>query len=431
SGLTRTQIEEAAALYARSGATMATWCMGLTQHEYAIPTIRMLVNLMLLRGNIGKPGAGVMPVRGHSNVQGDRTVGITNRPKPAWLDALAREFKFEPPHAHGLDAAGTIRALLGGTVRAFLALGGNFAVAGPDSPRVLEGLLQCDLTVHIATKLNRTHLYPGKIGLLLPCLGRTEQDVQAGGAQFVSVEDTASMVHASRGRNTPASELLRSEPWIVSELAHHTLGSATIDWRAMAADYDRTRAAIERVAQGVVAGFEGYNDKVRRERGFHLPNAAAERRWDTEDGKARFFACALPNDSLMRQARALHGDGVLCLATVRAHRQYNTTVYRDRSGEVDRYRGVHDTRKVLFISQADLDRFGLKAGQTVSLRAAALDGIERRVEGLTLIDWPVHSGDVFGYFPELTPLLAPDMTAHGSNTPLFKEIPVLIEAVAV
>ncbi len=186
------------------------------------------------------------------------------------------------------------------------------------------------------------------------------------------------------------------------------------------------RAAIERVARDVIPGFDGYNDKARRERGFHLPNAAAERRWETENRKARFTVHPLPQDTLMQRARAKHGDKVLCLATMRAHRQYNTTVYRDRTGEVDRYRGVHGTRKILFISQADLDRFGLTNGQRVTLRAAALDGIERRVEGLTLVSYPVHQGDVFGYFPELTPLLAPDMTARGSNTPTFKEIPVVI-----
>ncbi|HVL77223.1 MAG TPA: FdhF/YdeP family oxidoreductase [Noviherbaspirillum sp.] len=427
SGLTRAQLETAAQVYAQSQAVIATWCMGLTQHEYAIPTIQMLVNLMLLRGNVGKPGAGVMPVRGHSNVQGDRTVGITNRPKSAWLDALAREFGFEPPREHGLDAAKTIRGLLDGTVRAFVALGGNFAVAGPDSPRVLASLSRCALTVHIATKLNRTHLYPGKTGLLLPCLGRTEQDVQPTGPQFVSVEDTASMVHASHGRNRPASEMLRSEPWIVAELAHATLGSARIDWRAMAADYDRTRAAIERVTRDVVQGFESYNERIRAQRGFHLPNAAAERRWETESGKARLIAHPLPQDTILRRARARHGDAVLCLSTIRAHRQYNTTVYRDRNGEVDRYRGVHGTRHVLFISDADLKRFGLRDGDRVNLRAASLDGVERRVEGLQLVRYAVHPGDVFGYFPELTPLLSPDFTARGSNTPTFKEIPVLIE----
>lgn len=427
SGLTRAQIEQAGQIYAESKAVIATWCMGLTQHEYAIATIQTLTNLMLVRGNVGKPGAGLMPVRGHSNVQGDRTVGITNRPKAEWLDALSREFGFEPPREAGFDAAGTIRGLLAGTVRTFVALGGNFAVAGPDSERVLAALSRCELTVHIATKLNRTHLFPGKIGLLLPCLGRTEQDVQPSGPQFVSVEDTASMVHASTGRNRPASELLRSEPWIVAELAHHTLGSATIDWRAMAADYDRTRAAIERVTRGVVAGFDGYNERIREGRGFHLPNAAAERRWDTSNGKARFHPHPLPEHSLLQQVRAKYGNDVLILATVRAHRQYNTTVYHDRGGEVDRYRGVHGTRRVLFISQADLERFGLKAGELVTLRAAALDGIERKVEGLQLVPYPVHQGNVFGYFPELTPLLAPDMTARGSNTPTFKGIPVMIE----
>jgi molybdopterin-dependent oxidoreductase alpha subunit len=429
SGLSRAQLTQAAEVYANAGAVMATWCMGLTQHEHAIGTIQMLANLMLLRGNVGKPGAGLMPVRGHSNVQGDRTVGITNRPKAAWLDALAREYGIEPPRKEGLDAVGAIDGLLDGSVRAFVALGGNFAVAGPDSPRVLAALSRCDLTVHIATKLNRTHLHPGKNGLLLPCLGRTERDEQPSGMQFVSVEDTASMVHASTGRNEPASELLRSEPFIVAELAHHTVGSEKIAWRAMASDYDLTREAIRRVTDGVVEGFESYNEKVRERKGFRLPNAAGERRWETPSGRAEFISYPLPSDSIMQRAREKHGDAVLCLATMRAHRQYNTTVYRDRNGEVDRYRGVHGTRQILFIGQEDLDRLGLQDGEIVNLRAASLDGVERRVESLRLVSYPVHAGDVFGYFPELTPLASVDLRAIGSRTPAFKEIPVLIEKV--
>jgi molybdopterin-dependent oxidoreductase alpha subunit len=426
SGLTRAQMEQAAALYAGAGAVVATWCMGLTQHEYAIETLQTLVNLMLLRGNVGRPGAGLMPVRGHSNVQGDRTVGVTNRPKQEWLDGLRAVFGFEPPSAPGLDAIGTIKGLLNGEVHAFLGLGGNFAVAGPDSPRVLQALQHTRLTVHIATKLNRTHLHPGRIGLLLPCLGRTELDQQAGGAQFVSVEDTASVVHASAGRNTPASAQLRSEPFIVTELARHALPASGIDWRGMGGNYDLTRDCIERVAAHAVEGFDNYNRKIRERLGFRLPNSAGARIWHTASGKARFSAHALPQDTIMSRARAAFGADVLCLATVRAHRQYNTTVYRDPKGEVDRYRGVHGTRKVLFIGTSTLQRLGLQDGDTVTVHAAAPDGIARELSGYRLVERPLPDGDVIGYFPELTPLISPELVARGSNTPAFKEVPILL-----
>ncbi|MES2324239.1 MAG: FdhF/YdeP family oxidoreductase [Pseudomonadota bacterium] len=426
SGLTRAQLVEAARIYAESGATMATWCMGLTQHEYAIETIQMLVNLMLLRGNVGKPGAGLMPVRGHSNVQGDRTMGVTNRPKPEWLAGIARVFGFAPPARHGLDAIGTINGLLDGTVHAFIGLGGNFAVAGPDSPRVLDALTRTRLTVHIATTLNRTHLHPGALGLLLPCLGRTERDEQAGGPQFVSVEDTASVVHASEGRNNPASTALRSEAFIVSELARHAMPQSAIDWQGMGSNYDLTRGLIEQVAQGVVDGFANYNENIRRERGFRLPNTASARVWHTEGGKARFMTHPLPQETIMSRAKARHGDQVLCLATIRAHRQYNTTVYRDPKGEIDRYRGIYDERKILFIGPAALTRLGFADGDLVDIRAAAHDGIERCVRGFRLVSYAIEGDDVFGYFPELTPLVSPDLLARGSNTPTFKEIPVLL-----
>ncbi|WP_395406063.1 FdhF/YdeP family oxidoreductase [Pseudoduganella sp. UC29_106] len=426
SGLTRAQMEEAAAIYAASNATIATWCMGLTQHEHAIETLQTLVSLMLLRGNVGRRGAGLMPVRGHSNVQGDRTVGVTNRPKQEWLDGLRAVFGFEPPQAYGLDAIGAIKGLLDGEVHAFLSLGGNFAVAGPDSPRVLQALSRTALTVHIATKLNRTHLHPGHLGLLLPCLGRTELDQQAGGAQFVSVEDTASVVHASAGRNTPASTQLRSEPFIVTELARHTLPDSPIDWRGMGRDYDITRDCIERVAAHAVEGFGHYNRRIRERLGFRLPNSAGARIWHTASGKARFSAHALPQDTIMSRARAAYGDKVLCLATVRAHRQYNTTIYRDPQGEVDRYRGVHGTRKVLFIGPSTLQRLGLQDGDSVTVRAAAPDGITRELSGYRLVERPLPDGDVIGYFPELTPLISPELVARGSNTPAFKEVPVLL-----
>jgi molybdopterin-dependent oxidoreductase alpha subunit len=427
SGLARAQLTEAARCYAASNATIATWCMGLTQHEYAIETIQMLVNLMLLRGNVGKPGAGLMPVRGHSNVQGDRTMGVTNRPKPEWLAGIARVFGFVPPQQPGRDAIGTINGLLDGSVHAFIGLGGNFAVAGPDSPRVLAALSQTKLTVHIATTLNRTHLYPGTLGLLLPCLGRTERDEQPGGAQFVSVEDTASVVHSSQGRNAPASDALRSEAFIITELARHALPQSTIDWRGMGGNYDLTRTLIEQVAQGAVDGFAGYNDKIRQQRGFRLPNSASARVWHTEGGKALFVTHPLPLQTIMSRARARHGERVLCLATVRAHRQYNTTVYRDPNGEVDRYRGIYDQRKVLFIGAAALSRLGFADGDLVDIRAAALDGIERCVKGFRLVRYDIQGDDVFGYFPELTPLVSTDLLARGSNTPTYKEIPVILE----
>lgn len=427
SGLSRAQIEQAAAVYITSKASIATWCMGLTQHEYAVETIQALVNLMLMRGNVGRPGAGLMPVRGHSNVQGDRTVGVTNRPKQEWLDGLQRVFGFTPPAAHGLDAVAAINGIMDGSVHAFLGLGGNFAVAGPDSPRVLQAMEKLQLTVHIATKLNRTHLHPGRVGLLLPCLGRTERDEQAGGPQFVSVEDTASMVHASTGRGEPASAKLRSEPHIVTELARATLGESSIPWQAMGSDYATTRSLIEQVAQTAVAGFEQYNERITQPRGFYLPNSARNRDWRTASGKAQFTALELPQDTIMRRARAQYGEQVLCLATVRAHRQYNTTVYRDSTGEVDRYRGVHNTRKVLFIGAATMARLGLRDGQLVDIHAAAPDGIARQCNGYQLVQYDVPEGDVFGYFPELTPLISPDLMARGSKTPAFKEVPVLLK----
>ncbi|WP_256079285.1 FdhF/YdeP family oxidoreductase [Massilia sp. YIM B04103] len=427
SGLTRAQLNEAADYYIASNATISAWCMGLTQNEFAIETLQMLVNLTLLRGNVGKPGAGLMPVRGHSNVQGDRTVGITNKPKAEWLAGLERVFGFTPPAQPGLDAVGAIKGLIDGSVQGFVGLGGNFAVAGPDSPRVLEALGRTELTVHIATKLNRTHLYPGRLGLLLPCLGRTELDDQSGDAQFVSVEDTASVVHSSTGRNRPASDLLRSEPYIVSELARRTLPPLNIDWQGMGGNYDLTRKLIEQVAQGAVSGFENYNEKIRQQRGFRLPNTAGERIWKTATGKARFIAHALPAETIMSRARAQYGDRVLCLATIRAHRQYNTTVYRDPKGEVDRYRGVHGSRKVLFIGPDVLRRLGFSDGELVTVRAAAPDGIERKVEGIRLIEYALQGDDVIGYFPELTPLISPELVARGSNTPAFKQVPVLLE----
>jgi molybdopterin-dependent oxidoreductase alpha subunit len=421
SGLTKAQLESAARLYANANAVLATWCMGITQHEYAVPTIQMIVNLLLLRGNIGKPGAGLMPVRGHSNVQGDRTMGITAKPPALWLDALEREFGIAAPRAPGHDAYGTIHALLAGEIDAFIALGGNFAAAAPESARVLQAMSRCALTAHVATKLNRSHLYPGRIGLLLPCLGRTEADLQAGGRQFVTVEDSMSMVHASSGDNRPASEALRSEPAIVAALAAATLPSSTIDWHGFGADYDRIRDAIERTADGVIEGFEHFNRRVRTPHGFRLPNAAAERRWLNAGGKAEFRAHSIPVDTAVQRARLRHGERVLSLMTIRSHDQYNTTVY----SLDDRYRGVVNGRHVVFISAHDLARLGFSDGEWVDLVAA--DDAERRVKRFRLVEYDLPPGCIAAYFPEATPLASLELRARGANTPAMKEIPVLIE----
>ena len=426
SGLTRAQIVEAAGVYAQAGAVLATWCMGLTQHEYAVPTIQMLTNLLLLRGNVGKPGAGAVPVRGHSNVQGDRTMGITSRPLPGWLTALEREFGIVAPKNPGRDALSTVEGLMDGSVCGFVGLGGNFGVACPDSQRLLAALARTDLTLHVATKLNRTHLYPGRLGLLLPCLGRTERDIQATGRQFVSVEDSMSMVHASSGANQPASDSLLSEPAIVAGLARQTLGDVPVNWHWLVEDYDRIRAAIERIAAGCVEGFSGYNAAVRGLRGFHLPNAAGQRRWATPEGRARLMVHAIPSETSMTRALEAHGGAIFCLMTIRSHDQYNTTVY----GNDDRYRGVFGGRSVVFMNAEDVARLGLAEGMPVALRSLSSDGIARRVTGLRVVVHDIPVGCVAGYFPELTPLAAPEWRARGANTPAVKEIPVRVESFA-
>ncbi|MCI1711196.1 MAG: FdhF/YdeP family oxidoreductase [Chiayiivirga sp.] len=407
SGLPREQIEEAARVYIESRATIFCWGMGITQHTRSVATIQMLLNTLLLRGNIGRPGAGPCPVRGHSNVQGDRTMGIHERPPAAFLDRLRDVFGFEPPRADGHDVVGAIGAMERGEIDVFLALGGNFAAASPDSTRTQRALRRCRLTAHVATKLNRSHLVHGNEALILPCLGRTEIDLQAEGPQGVTVEDSMSMVHLSTGMNAPASAQLLSEPAIVARLAHATLPHSRIDWLNLIGHYDRTRDLIARC----VEGFERFNSRVRVPGGFHLRNPAREREWRTATRRAQLMP------------HALHGEQAnstsLQLMTVRSHDQYNTTVY----GLDDRYRGVSGERRPLFIAAADLRELGLRAGERVDLVSVWHDG-ERVAEDFLLVEYAIPSGCVASYFPETNTLVPLDHHAERARTPASKSIPV-------
>ena len=323
SGIAREQIEAAAHIALGSKRMICCWAMGMTQHKNAVAGIQEIVNLLLLGGHIGRDGAGACPVRGHSNVQGDRTMGIWEKPAPQFLDALAEKFAFEPPRKHGLDVVESILAMHDGRAKVFFGMGGNFLSATPDTNFTAEALRKCRLTVQVSTKLNRSHLISGQQALILPCLGRTERDVQQSGEQFVSVENSMGIVHSSRGTLPPASEHLKSEPAIVAELAAATLnGRSGLNWRAMIEDYDKIRQAIE----SVIEGFENYNRRVREPSGFYLPNAARERQWQTHNGKANFTVHQLPQHDLQ--------DGQFLMMTIRSHDQYNTTIY----GLQDRYR---------------------------------------------------------------------------------------------
>lgn len=407
SGLSRADLEQAGRTYLDSTATIVCWGMGITQHARSVATIQMLGNLLLLRGNIGKAGAGPCPVRGHSNVQGDRTMGIYEQPSPAFLDRLGVAFDFHPPREHGYDTVAAIAAMFDRRAKVFFAMGGNFAAATPDTAHTHEALRRCELTVHVSTKLNRSHLVHGRDALILPCLGRTEIDVQASGPQAVTVEDSMSMVHLSSGMNPPASEHLMSEPAIVAHLAVATLPRSRTPWLALIEDYDRIR---ERIAQ-VVDGFADFNVRVRTDGGFHLHHPGRERVFPTRRGKAGFYAHALDD----RKPQA----DVLQLMTVRSHDQYNTTVY----GMDDRYRGVHGLRRVVFISRDDLERLQLRDGEHVDIASVWHDG-ERVVRDFRLVEYDIPPGCLAAYFPETNPLVPLDHHAERARTPASKSIPV-------
>ena len=437
SGLTRAQLEQAAQVYLDSSATIFCWGMGITQHRRSVATIQMLTNLLLARGNIGKPGAGPCPVRGHSNVQGDRTMGIYEKPSSDFLDRLGAEFAFDPPRAHGFDTIDAIEAMRDGRGKVFFAMGGNFAAATPDSDVTHDALRRCALTVQVSTKLNRSHVVHGREALILPCLGRTEIDLQAGGLQAVTVEDSMSMVHLSSGMNAPASRELLSEPAIVARLAAATLPRTTIPWLALVEDYDRIR---ERIAQ-VIQGFEDFNARVRQPGGFHLHHPCRERVFPTKSGKAMFYTHALVDnavaggtaggasapiktpqdfpDGITAQPSGL--KPLLQLMTVRSHDQYNTTVYSSN----DRYRGVHGLRRVCFISRADLDALGFSDGEHVDLVSVWNDG-ERVARDFRLVEYDIPAGCLASYFPETNALVPLGSHAERARTPASKSIPVYL-----
>jgi molybdopterin-dependent oxidoreductase alpha subunit len=420
SGVPMDDVLKLADIYVKGKAVISTWGMGLTQHKNSVPTIQILSNLMMMRGMIGKRGAGLCPVRGHSNVQGDRTVGIEERPTQQFLDRLGKVYDFEPPREHGLDVVNSIQAMLDGKVKVFIGLGGNFSIATPDTPRTWEAMRSCDLTVHITTKLNRSHLIHGRDALILPTLGRTEIDIQNGVAQGVSVEDSFSMVHISYGMNKPASPNLLSEIAIVARMAEATLGSAKVDWRAHTNDYALIRDGIEKV----FPGFENYNERLKNPGGFHLGVASRDRIWNTPSKKAQFLVHAISVDSPIHRARVRHGERLLTLMTTRSHDQYNTTIY----GLDDRYRGVFGQRRVLFANRADIDMLGFEVGQRVDITSVWDDGVERRADSFLLVEYDIPRGCLGAYYPETNPLVPLSSVADGAGTPTSKSIPVLLTA---
>jgi len=410
-GLTLAEIEALAVRYRESDRVIVCWAMGLTQHRDAVATIQEITNLMLLRGNIGKRGAGLCPVRGHSNVQGDRTMGIWEKMPVAFLESLGEEFSFTPPADDGLDSVDTIRAMRDGRVRAFFSMGGNFVSATPDSDATAAAMTGLDLTVNVSTKLNRSHALCGEESLILPCLGRTERDDQLSGPQAVTVEDSMGMVHLSRGRLEPASEQLLSEVAIVTRLAEELFPADSIDWAGMRADYGVVRERISRV----VPGFDDFNARVERPGGFPLPHPPRDsREFRTATGKARFTVN--PLNVLTVPA------GHLLLQTVRSHDQFNTTIY----GLDDRYRGIRSGRRVVFVNPDDLATLGIADGEQVDLVSVWSDG-ERRAEDFRVVSYATARGCAAAYFPETNVLVPLDSVAKVSNTPVSKSVVVRLE----
>jgi molybdopterin-dependent oxidoreductase alpha subunit len=412
-GLRSDEIDELAARYLKADRVIITWAMGITQHKKAVATIKEIINLLLLRGNIGKPGAGASPIRGHSNVQGDRTMGIWEQMPPAFLDALGKEFSFDPPREHGADAVETIRRMRDGGIKVFVALGGNLVAAISDTHAAEAAMENTDLTVQISTKLNRSHTVTGSEALILPTMGRTEIDLQESGPQFVSVEDTVCAVHPSAGRVEPVAPNLLSEVAIVCRIARETVaGKSSADWAGFEKNYDLIREHISHV----VAGCENYNDKIRQEGGFVLPNGPRDSRtFPTPTGKAMLTVNHL--ESIDRPA------GTLILQSVRSHDQFNTTIY----GHNDRYRGIKKGRDVVFVSPEDIAELGLSDGQFVDIHGVYEDNVERVMRKLRVVSYPTASGCAATYYPEANVLVPLDSVAEGSNTPASKAVIVRLE----
>ncbi len=410
SGISRDQIEQLTGLVATHERIIACWAMGLTQHKHAVATIQEVVNLLLMRGSIGKPGAGLCPVRGHSNVQGDRTMGIYEKPAESFLDALSKEFDFDPPRRHGFDTVESIHAMRDGRAKVFFAMGGNFLSATPDTSATAAALKNCRLTAHVSIKLNRSHLVTGRTALILPCMGRTEHDVQNGKEQFVTTENSMGVVQKSQGSLSPASPHLLSEVAIVARLAEATLGSrSAIPWAKFTADYGLIRDRIERV----IPGFENYNERVTKPGGFYLPNKPREGTFPTETGKARFTAHPLHELSVE--------PGQLVMMTIRTHDQFNTTVY----GLDDRYRGIKNERRVVLMNVADIRERGLAAGDVVDL-TGHFRGEIRLAPKFIVVEYDIPVGCCATYFPETNVLVPLGSTADGSNTPTSKYVTITV-----
>ncbi|MGV1756927.1 FdhF/YdeP family oxidoreductase [Rhizobium sp. A22-96] len=416
SGLARADLERVAAAYAKSKATIVAYGMGITQHAKGTANVQQIANLLLLRGNFGKPGAGICPLRGHSNVQGNRTVGITEKPNAALIEGIERAFGFKSPAHHGHDAVAAMQAMAEGRSKVLLSLGGNFSIALPDPQLCAEGMRRLDLAVHMNTKLNRSNLLIGKESFLLPVLGRTEVDVQATGPQAVTIEDSMSMVHASQGRLKPASDQLRSEPAIVAAMAHATLPASRVAWMELINDYALIRDKIEIV----YPDFARYNERIAVPGGFRLPLAATERVWKTPSGKAEFKLFSGLNEDI-----SFSDTSILKLATIRSHDQYNTTIY----GLDDRYRGVFGRRDVLFMNDKDLTAKGLEHGDLVEIETALPSGGKRLLQ-LTAISYDISEGSVAAYYPEANCLIPLDYQDKESGTPSYKSIPVRISKAA-
>jgi len=417
SGLTRHAIQAAAAVYAQAKSAMIAYGMGLTQQVGGVENVQMVVNLLLLRGNMGKPGAGVLPVRGHSNVQGQRTVGITEKPDLVPNDKLKQLYGFDPPKEKGLNCVEAAEGVMKGKVRAVFQLGGNLVRSLPDHRQLIPAWRRLRLTVQILTKLNRSCLEHGEISYILPCLGRIEVDEQETGPQAVSMEDSTACIHGSRGLAKPAGKHLRSEPWIVAQLAKATLPpNPKVNWDWWVADYRRIRDAIEQTYPEM---FRDFDARMFQPGGFHRPLAARHREWKTKTGKANFIAPKSLAGNVDPPAGAAE---VFQLATIRSQGQFNTTVYSER----DRFRGVFGTRMVLFMNEHDIRRLGFAAGETVNLRTAIDGDVQRQVDGFVLRAYNIPEGCLAGYYPECNPLVPVSHHAEGSFVPAVKGVPVQI-----
>lgn len=414
SGLSRAQIELAARLYAEAPKAMVIYGMGITQHKLGVQSVQMLVNLCLLRGNIGKLGTGICPVRGHSNVQGQRTVGIADKPELVPLDKLEQQYGFSAPRETGLTTVDTCKGIIEGTVDAFIGLGGNFLRAVPDHAQMEAAWPRMRLTVQVATKLNRGHLFNGRTAYLLPCLGRIEKDRQATGEQIVTIEDSTAAIHRSKALSEPASKELLSEPRIVAEIAKATLPyNPKVPWDEWVGDYAKVRDAIEATYPDE---FKDFNRRMMKPEGFRRPIAASHREWKTESGKAQFTVPEAINASFDTGKE----KDVLRLVTLRSNDQFNTTVY----GYDDRFRGIHGTRDVLLLNPTDMAKYNIAEGQEVGLATIANDGVDRRLGGLRAVAYNIPEGSCGGYYPECNVLIPVYQHAQGSKVPAAKSVPV-------